>query len=140
MSDLSEALRVAVDAHDGQLDKAGQPYILHPIRVMLTQETEVGRIVALLHDVVEDSVLGHGDILALFGSDVHEAILALSREEGEDYFAYVLRAKANPIAAAVKIADLNDNLDPSRIVANDTNGPMRRAKYRRALKMLKETS
>lgn len=113
MSDLSTAIKLAVDAHYGQVDKSGQPYILHPLRVMLAQERQDDRIAAVLHDVVEDSdSVGHGDILALFGADVHEAVFALTRQPDEEYRAFIRRAKSNPIARRVKIADILDNLRP----------------------------
>jgi len=137
MSDLDRAIALAVDAHAGQLDKGGQPYILHPLRVMLAQHVEATRIAAVLHDVIEDSEkVGHGDILAMFGSDIHEAVFALTRQEGEDYFDYVRRAGSNTIAREVKIADLCDNLDKNRLVTDDANGPSRRRKYRQALAIL----
>lgn len=138
MSDLSAAIKLACDAHEGQVDKGGAPYILHPLRVMLAQDSEASRVAAILHDTVEDSdKVGHGDILALFGEEVHDAVFALTRREGEDYFEYVARTAANQIARRVKIDDLIDNLDPARIVAADTNGPYRRARYRQALRYLK---
>lgn len=113
MSDLSRAIGVAVDAHYGQYDKNGEPYILHPLRVMLAQTDEVSRVVAVLHDTVEDSkTVGHGDILALFGESVHAAIFALTRQEDEKYEDFISRAKENPIARRVKIADIKDNLRP----------------------------
>lgn len=113
MSDLNRAIEVAVDAHFSQYDKNGEPYILHPLRVMLAQEDEVSRIVAVLHDTVEDSnTVGHGDILALFGESVHAAIVALTRRGDETYEAFIDRAKADPIARRVKIADIKDNLRP----------------------------
>lgn len=113
MSDLSRAIEVAVDAHWNQTDKTGQPYILHPLRVMLAQDDDVSRIVAVLHDVVEDCTsVGHGDILALFGASIHDAVHALTRQDGESYEDLILRAKANPIARRVKIADVKDNLRP----------------------------
>ena len=115
MTKLTEAIELAAQAHAGQTDKAGQPYILHPLRVMLAMETEDERVAAVLHDVVEDSQLvGHGDILALFGADIHEAVFALTRQEGEPYPDFLQRCKANPIARRVKLADIADNLSPAR--------------------------
>lgn len=113
MSDLNRAIELAVTAHYGQFDKNGEPYILHPLRVMLAQDDEVSRIVAVLHDAVEDSsTVGHGDILALFGESVHAAVFALSRQDDESYEDFILRAKKDPIARRVKIADIKDNLRP----------------------------
>lgn len=123
--DLSEAIKLAATVHANQVDKNGEPYILHPLRVMLAQAGEVERVAAVLHDVVED-----GDILALFGEDVHAAVFALTRQEGEDYFDYVQRAGVNPVSRAVKLADLRDNLRPGAEHLRD--------RYERAIKMLEE--
>jgi (p)ppGpp synthase/HD superfamily hydrolase len=128
VSDLSEAIKLAATVHANQVDKNGEPYILHPLRVMLAQTGEVERVAAVLHDVVEDGDVGHGDVLALFGEDVHAAVFALTRQEGEDYFDYVRRAGVNPISRAVKLADLRDNLRPGAEHLRD--------RYERAIKML----
>ncbi len=115
MRDLDQAIKLAIDAHAGQVDKAGQPYILHPLRVMLAMESDVERIVAVLHDTVEDSTdVGHGDILALFGTEVHDAVYALTRRTGEPYEAFIGRCAENAIARCVKLADIADNLSPAR--------------------------
>lgn len=115
MSDLERAIILAMDAHYGQTDRGGQPYILHPLRVMFSMMGEEERIVAVLHDAVEDSdKVGLGDILALFGEDVRAAVDSVTRREGEDYFSYVGRAAMHPIGRKVKLADLMDNMDPSR--------------------------
>lgn len=133
---LNEAIKLAVDAHAGQVDKAGEPYILHPLRVMQAVFSETDRVVAVLHDVVEDSsTVGLGDILALFGEEVRAAVDALTRRDGEDYFDYVRRAKANPIARRVKWADLCDNLRPADDDCTDA-GDRRRRKYQKARDML----
>jgi len=129
MSDLNRAIEVAAEAHFSQYDKNGEPYILHPLRVMLAQNDEVSRIVGVLHDVVEDSAtVGGGDILALFGGSIHEAVMALTRTDGESYEDFILRAKANPIARRVKIADIKDNLRPG--------AEHLRPRYERALAVL----
>lgn len=135
-NDLTLAIGIAADAHDGQTDKASEPYILHPLRVMLAQRTIEARIAAVLHDVVEDCDVGLGDILALFGEDVRAAVDALTKRKGEEYGAYLDRVAANPIARDVKIADLRDNMDPARRPANDNNYDARMDKYRAALSSL----
>ncbi|PZP69510.1 MAG: GTP pyrophosphokinase [Delftia acidovorans] len=113
MSDIDRAIMMATEAHFGQVDKSGQPYILHPLRVMLAQHDDVSRIVGVLHDVVEDSgAYGHGDILAVFGASIHEAVFAVTRKDGEAYEDFILRARANPIARRVKIADVVNNMRP----------------------------
>lgn len=111
---LNEAIAMAAQAHDGQFDRAGEPYILHPLRIMLAMGTEAERIVAVLHDVVEDGDVGLGDILALFGEDVRAGVDAVTRRAGESYPDFIERAKANPIGRAVKLADIRDNLAPWR--------------------------
>lgn len=132
MSDLNRAIELANEAHWDQTDKNGEPYILHPLRVMLAQEDEVSRVVAVLHDTVEDSdTVGHGDILALFGASVHAAVFALTRQGGETYESFILRAKADPIARRVKIADIKDNLRPG--------AEHLKPRYEKALGVLEET-
>lgn len=129
MTDLERAIKMAVDLHAGQVDKTGQPYILHPLRVMLALDAEIDRIAGVLHDVVEDCGVGCGDILALFGEDVWAAVMALTRDDGESYEDFIVRAKANPIARRVKIADINDNLRPG--------AEHLRPRYERALAVLR---
>lgn len=115
MARLDEAIKFATDAHVGQVDRAGEPYILHPLRVMLSVSTDDERIAAVLHDVVEDNPhVGHRDILALFGPIIHEAVFALTRQDGEVYADFIARCSLNPIARKVKLADIDDNLAPWR--------------------------
>ncbi|MFT2211463.1 GTP pyrophosphokinase [Rhizobium giardinii] len=142
MSDLDTAIKIATDAHAGQVDKGGQPYILHPLRVMLSVETEDERIVAVLHDVVEDTNITANDLYWIHGFKpaIMIAVVALTRGKNEDYFDFIRRCVENPLARAVKIADIRDNLDPRRLLSDDPNGPTRRQKYRLALAMLQEWS
>ncbi len=108
---IEEAIKIAVDAHFGQVDKQGVPYILHPLRVMFAMETEEERIVAVLHDVVEDTPITLGYLHDCgFSPEVIAAVDALTRREGEVYTDFTLRAKANPTARLVKIADIKDNM------------------------------
>ncbi len=141
---LERAIQIAVMAHTGQVDKAGAPYILHPLRVMLAQTTEEARIAAVLHDVVED---GDGWTLNRlraegFAPEVVEAVAAVTKrpeEEGEAlevYLAFVRRAAAHPIGRRVKRADLEDNCDLSRIARPAERDLARIDKYRRALELL----
>lgn len=112
---LERAIEIAAKAHAGQLDKGGQPYILHPLRVMLALTSDEARMAAVLHDVLEDTYVSIVDLrLQGFPQTVLDAVEALTRREGETYTGYVLRASENPIARAVKLADLRDNMDPSR--------------------------
>jgi (p)ppGpp synthase/HD superfamily hydrolase len=112
MPTLEDAIALAVDAHRGQSDKSGQPYILHPLRVMFRCTTDAQRIVAILHDVVEDTSRTFDDLRKLgYPEDILAALDCVTKREGESYEAFVERAAANPIARAVKIADIEDNLD-----------------------------
>ena len=111
MDMLDTAIHIALCEHAGQRDKQGEPYILHVLRVMLAGRTEDERVVGALHDVVEDSQYTF-DSLSLAGFPAHiiAAVDALSRRETESYAAYIERVADNPIATAVKLADLNDNM------------------------------
>lgn len=134
---LAEAISLAAMAHGGQTDKAGEPYILHPLRVMLACATLETRIAAVLHDAVEDTDLALSD-LARFGDQVVGAVDALTHREGEAYFDYIARAKENPIACEVKRADLWDNyLNPER---QATLRPELRDRYAKAWAMLTEAT
>ena len=114
---LEDAIALAATAHAGQVDKAGQPYILHPLRILLRLADPDQRVVAALHDVVEDTPVTL-DALRLqgFSAAVVEAVDALTHRADESYTDYVRRAAANPLARAVKRADVLDNLDTTRIV------------------------
>ena len=138
---LDEALRIAVDAHAGQFDKAGKPYILHPLRVMMTVESptlDSARKVAILHDVVEDSQWTVESLDAKFGLTLEEqaALRLLTHGDDEDYDAYVERLASNPLARAVKLADLRDNLDVTRLEQVTDRDAKRITKYLRSLQRL----
>ena len=135
---LSDALQLAIRWHSEQRDKAGQLYILHLLRVMLSMETKEERVTALLHDSLEG---GHTDrvpeILESFGMPVAEAVWTLTRMPEEPYLdGYIARVSQNSLATKVKIADLRDNLDPSRITDPSETDVARSRKYQRALEML----
>ncbi|MFL5385827.1 MAG: HD domain-containing protein [Longimicrobiaceae bacterium] len=116
MADLEEAIRIAVEAHRGQKDRAGAPYVLHPLRMMLRVRTDAERMAAVLHDVVEDTAWTLDDLRARgFPDEVLEAVDRLTRRPGEPYDAVVERAAAHPVARRVKLADLEDNLDLRRL-------------------------
>ena len=123
---LDAAIRVMLDAHRGQVDKGGQPYFLHPLRVMLWCEGEADRIVAVLHDVIEDSAITTTDLRNLFGEEVATAVQAVTRCDSELYSDFIARCAANPIARRVKIADLNDNMDLTRLGRVPTAHDLRR--------------
>lgn len=137
---LDEAIRLAVEAHRGQVDKAGAPYILHPLRMMLTQPDDLRRIVAVLHDVVEDCGITLDTLGARFGMPVAEAVDALTKRVDEDYDAFIDRCARNPIARDVKRADIMDNLDLSRLPVVTERDEARAAKYRQALAQLDAAS
>ncbi|MBJ7579364.1 HD domain-containing protein [Devosia sp. MC532] len=116
MSPLELALATALKVHQGQTDKGGAPYILHPIRVMMQLESDAERIVGLLHDSVEDCVWYTLDkVEDDFGTEIRAAVDAITKRAGEDYPEYLQRVKANEIARKVKLADLNDNSDTGRL-------------------------
>jgi (p)ppGpp synthase/HD superfamily hydrolase len=136
---LERAIAIAAEAHAGQWDKAGNPYILHPLRVMLAVTATEERIVAALHDVVEDTPWTLEALRAEgFSNVVVAAVDAMTRRAGEDYFEFVRRAAAHPIARPVKIADLRDNMDMARIAAPTARDDARIDRYREALRMLRE--
>lgn len=113
---LENAIIAAANAHKGQRDKGGQPYILHPIRVMLGCGGLEEKTAAMLHDVLEDTALtASGLTEAGFPPEVVEAVVCLTRGEGEEYDAYIERVCGNRIAARVKLADLTDNMDLNRL-------------------------
>ena len=116
MATLEHALVLAATHHAGQEDKAGQPYILHPIRMMLAVKTDEERIAAVLHDTVEDTRLTFDDLAeAGFSSSVIEAVRALTKKKGESRVDAAKRAASNPIARQVKLADVADNMDLGRL-------------------------
>lgn len=134
---LERAIEVAAIAHAGQLDKAGEPYILHALRVMLgVPADEPARIAAVLHDVVEDTGWSLDDLRTEFGATVANAVDALTRRNGETYTTYVNRLATNSLARIVKIADLKDNLILSRIPQPTDHDLRRWEKYRKTLARL----
>jgi (p)ppGpp synthase/HD superfamily hydrolase len=118
MPTIERAIAIAAAAHAGQLDKAGQPYIYHPLRVMLGVEGLHARMAAVLHDVVEDTEVSL-DALAQegFPAEVLDAVAALTKQPGEGRLAAAARAAAHPVARRVKLADNADNMDLSRLPA-----------------------
>jgi guanosine-3',5'-bis(diphosphate) 3'-pyrophosphohydrolase len=118
MSTLERAIEIAAAAHAGQIDKAGHPYILHPLRVMLRVSTEHERMSAVLHDVVEDTPVTFEQLAREgFPQEVLLAVEALTKRPGESRLQTAERAAANPIARVVKLADNAENMDLSRIAA-----------------------
>jgi (p)ppGpp synthase/HD superfamily hydrolase len=141
MSTLERAIAIAAEAHAGQKDWGGEPYVLHPLRMMLRVSTNDERIVAVLHDVCEDCPQWTFDRLRGegFSESIIVALQSVTKREGEDYEAFVRRAAANPIGRAVKLADLNDNADLSRLKRPPSAQEMRTTeKYRRAIAFIAE--
>ncbi len=138
MSTLRHAVALAARAHQGQVDKGGAAYILHPLRVMQKLNSTEEQIAGVLHDVVEDS---HWTIDQLraegFSEPVLQAIDAVTRRPDEDYEDFILRAAADPIGSRVKVADLEDNMDLSRIRKPTARDRERLGRYERAISFIK---
>lgn len=116
MATLELAISLAAERHAGQVDKANAPYILHPLRVMLNVPDIEHKIVAVLHDVLEDTSTTIDELYRFgFPSHLIEAIIALTKQEGESRIQAAQRTVQNPIARVVKLADITDNMDLSRI-------------------------
>ena len=136
---LEKAILIALKAHNGQKDKAGKSYILHPLRVMLCFEKEEQQIVAVLHDVLEHSQITKQDLQkAGFCNEIIEAVVCLTKKERECYFDYIKRVKQNTIARAVKLADLEDNMNLERIQNITQEDVLRVEKYKKAKQMLQK--
>ena len=136
---LERAIAIAAEAHAGQKDRAGAPYILHPIRLMIQMDSEDAMMAAVLHDVVENSTWTLDDLRKEgFSNEVLNAVDSLTHrdKEGEDYWDYIQRAKSDPIAIKVKLADLEDNLNPDRLNEITEKDEKRFDRYRKAQEML----
>ncbi|MFT7372676.1 MAG: (p)ppGpp synthase/HD superfamily hydrolase [Oleiphilaceae bacterium] len=137
MSDIDKAISIATKAHAGQLDKAGQPYILHPLRLMFKFHSNDEMIVAVLHDVVEDSSFTLENLKDYkFSEVVINAIAILTKSNNESYEDFILRVSNNELARKIKIEDIKDNLDLTRLNKITDNDLVRIEKYHRALKWL----
>jgi len=137
MPTLEDAISLAVKAHGGRKDKAGEAYILHPLRVMLRMKTKDERIVAVLHDVIEDTKFTLEDLRKVgYSQKILRSLDYLTRRDGEEYDQFIKRAKGNPLARKVKIADIEDNLDLGWIRRPKQRDFKRIEKYRLALSEL----
>lgn len=133
MSTLNKALELAARAHEGQKDKAGAPYILHPLRVMMKGDTEAEMIAGILHDVVEDTDTTMSDLESMgFDRKILAAVDALTKRKEEDYETFVRRAAFDPIAREVKLRDIKDNLDLLRLTALTEKDCKRLEQYMKA--------
>ena len=138
--DLERAIQIAVEAHAGVKDKGGKAYILHPISVMMRCETDDEKTVAILHDVVEDTDWTFEALREEgFKETIIEALKTVTKHsEDEDYDEFIQRSLKNEIGSKVKIADLRENLDVTRIGELSEKDVERINKYKRALKTLTE--
>ncbi len=134
---MEKALGIATKAHKGQTDKAGAPYIFHPIRVALRCSTSKEKTVALLHDVIEDTSVTPDDLLSEgFPPEIVDAVLSVTKKEGESYMDFVARAKENPIGRQVKLHDIQDNMDITRLPQLTADDLPRLNKYLEAYRLL----
>lgn len=134
-----KAMKLCFEAHKDQTDKSGMPYVFHPFHLAEQMETEETTIVALLHDVVEDTNYTLEDLADMgFGESVIEALSLLTHDDEVEYMDYVRAIKENPIATAVKLADLRHNSDLSRMDEITEKVLERRAKYLKAIAFLEE--
>ena len=131
------AIKIAVDSHSGQTSNNGEPYILHPMRMMFQFETEKERIVAILHDTIEKTQVDYGYLKdAGFSEEILSAVNSLTRKPDEDYNNYIHRVSKNKLATKIKVIDLRDNISslgrgPKKM--NSSNY----SKYQKALEYLK---
>lgn len=134
------AMRIVYEAHQGQVDKSGTPYIYHPMHLAEQMTDEYAVCAALLHDVVEDTCWTFEALEREgFPAQVMDALRLLTHDDSVPYLDYVARIKENPVAAAVKRADLCHNSDLSRLDAVDERAIQRVEKYRKAMELLNET-
>ncbi len=134
---IKRAMNLAYKAHLGRLDKNGYPYIAHPLHLAETMKDEKSTIVALLHDVVEDTDVTFSDIEVLgFDKEVIVALRILTHDKNVDYMDYIKSIKSNTLAKVVKIADLKHNSDLSRLAKVNSKDLDRAEKYKKALEFL----
>ncbi|MSP27516.1 MAG: GTP pyrophosphokinase [Methylococcales bacterium] len=137
MTLIEKSLTIALRAYTGKTDKAGRDYLHHPLRLMAKMTTDTEMAVALLHDVIEDSDITATDLLAEgIPSEVVEAVLCLTKQAGENYPAFILRAKQNTLARKVKLADIEDNINVLRLLTLSDTDLARIAKYHAAWRVL----
>ncbi|MDP8162561.1 guanosine-3',5'-bis(diphosphate) 3'-pyrophosphohydrolase [Pasteurella skyensis] len=129
---LLRAFLIALNAHKGQFDKAGKPYITHPIRVMFGVKGYKEKIVALLHDVVEDSDYTLRYLENYFDKDIIKAVDLVTKKEAQEYREYLSQLKENKISKAVKLSDLRDNMNLKRIKNITQKDLDRLEKYKKA--------
>ena len=136
---LEKAIEIAVEAHRGQLDKAGKIYILHPMRVMLRGKNETEQIIGILHDVVEDTPITIEMLRKEgFSEDILVALECITKQEGEEYGHFINRILKNPLATQVKLYDIEDNMNRERIPYPTPKDEARYEKYEKYHKIIVE--
>lgn len=136
-----QALKLCFEAHRDQIDKSGMPYVLHPFHLAEQMDTEESTIVALLHDIVEDTDYTLQDLKALgFPSNVIDALALMTHDPKVPYMEYVKGISANPLATKVKLADLRHNSDLSRLDSVDEKALSRVKKYAAAIELLESVA
>lgn len=139
MSTLERAIEIAARAHAGQTDQGGAPYILHPLRLMLSVQGEADRMAAVLHDVIEDTPLTAVDLRREgFSTEVVDAVIALTKLKGEKRLDAARRLAPNQVARRVKLADLRDNMDLTRLGRTPTEKDLMRLQEYQQVKALLE--
>ena len=140
MNYLDKAIQIATIAHSNQVDKAGKPYILHPLRVMFKMNTETEMIVAVLHDIMEDckGITAYYLEKEGFAEDIVNTLIVLNRHNYLDYDAYIYEVAKNPIARKVKMADIVDNINVLRLDSVEEKDILRIVKYHKAYNYLKQ--
>lgn len=138
-SQTKKAMKLCFEAHKNQLDKSGMPYVFHPFHLAEQMSDEDTTVVALLHDVVEDTEHTFENLSEMgFNSTVLSALRLLTHEKATPYMDYVAEIKKNPVARAVKLADLRHNSDLTRLDTVSEEALVRVEKYKKAIKMLEE--
>ena len=134
-----KALKLCFEAHKEQVDKSGMPYVFHPFHLAEQMQTEETTVVALLHDLVEDTDYTIDDLTSMgFSKTVTDAIALMTHADGVAYMDYVREIKNNPIAKVVKLADLKHNADLTRLDVVDEKALRRREKYLKAIELLEK--
>lgn len=137
MSEIEGAIALALDAHDGQIDKGGAPYILHPLRVMAAVEQmcpdcpEEVLLAAVLHDVIEDSSYEQQDVMRIINRETAELVQILTKDGSKTEDEYYADIAGHEYACYIKLADLRDNMDTSRLPVIGENDLIRINNYKR---------
>lgn len=136
-----KALRLCFDAHRDQMDKSGSPYVFHPFHLAEQMDTEETTVVALLHDVVEDSDYTLEDLKEMgYPASIIDALTLMTHDPSVPYMEYVKAISTNPIASKVKMADLQHNSDLTRLDKIDAKALARVEKYAAAIKLLESVA